>query len=56
MSVYFPSKAAPVESVEKFDNNLRTAILHLPAYNFLVIPGDFNANSGGKKPLANTDS
>ncbi|KAJ3601039.1 hypothetical protein NHX12_032012 [Muraenolepis orangiensis] len=46
MSVYSPTNAAPVEDVEKFYDELRTAIHHVPAHNFLVILGDFNARLG----------
>ncbi|KAJ3607832.1 hypothetical protein NHX12_024883 [Muraenolepis orangiensis] len=46
MSVYSPTNAAPIEDVEKFYDELRTAIHHVPAHNFLVILGDFNARLG----------
>ncbi|KAJ3591155.1 hypothetical protein NHX12_009102 [Muraenolepis orangiensis] len=46
MSVYSPTNAAPVEDVEKFYDELRTAIHHVPAHNFLVMLGDFNARLG----------
>ena len=46
MSVYSPTNAAPVEDVEKFYDDLNTAIHHVPAHDFLVILGDFNARLG----------
>ena len=46
MSVYSPTNVAPIEEVEKFYDDLRTAIHHVPAHNFLIILGDFNARLG----------
>lgn len=46
MSVYSPTNMAPIEEVERFYNYLRTAIHHVPAHNFLIILGDYNARLG----------
>lgn len=46
MSVYFPTNVTPIEEVERFYDDLRTAIHHVPAHNFLIILGDFNAKLG----------
>ncbi|KAJ8385190.1 hypothetical protein AAFF_G00191620 [Aldrovandia affinis] len=46
MSVYSPTNVALIEEVERFYDDLRTAIHHVPAHNFLIILGDFNARLG----------
>ena len=37
------TNVALIEDVERFYDDLRTAIQHVPAHNFLIILGDFNA-------------
>ena len=44
--VYSPTNVAPPEEVEKFYEDLDTAIRDIPAHNFLAILGDFNARLG----------
>ena len=44
--VYSPTNAAPSELVEKFFEDLVTAVRDVPAHNFLAILGDFNARLG----------
>ncbi|KAJ8403263.1 hypothetical protein AAFF_G00354800 [Aldrovandia affinis] len=46
MSVYSPTNVALIEELERFYDDLRTAIHHVPAHNFLIILGDFNARLG----------
>lgn len=46
MSVYSPTNVAPIEEVERLYDDLRTAIYHVPAHNFLQILGDFDARLG----------
>ena len=46
MSVYSPTNTTPDEVVEEFYNELGAAIQRVPAHNFLVILGDFNARLG----------
>ncbi|KAJ8366611.1 hypothetical protein AAFF_G00348450 [Aldrovandia affinis] len=41
--VYSPTNVAPPEEVEKFYEDLATAVRDVPAHNFLAILGDFNA-------------
>ncbi|KAJ8389317.1 hypothetical protein AAFF_G00121820 [Aldrovandia affinis] len=44
--VYSPTNVAPPEEVEKFYEDLATAVRDVPAHNFLAILGDFNARLG----------
>ena len=44
--VYSPTNVASAEEVEKFYEDLATAIRDVPAHNFLAILGDFNARIG----------
>lgn len=44
--VYSPTNVAPSEEVEKFFEDLVTAVRDVPAHNFLAILGDFNARLG----------
>ncbi|KAJ4943537.1 hypothetical protein JOQ06_006037 [Pogonophryne albipinna] len=44
--VYSPTNVAPSEEVEKFYEDLATAVRDVPAHNFLAILGDFNARLG----------
>ncbi|XP_033968473.1 craniofacial development protein 2-like, partial [Pseudochaenichthys georgianus] len=44
--VYSPTSVAPSEEVEKFYEDLATAVRDVPAHNFLAILGDFNARLG----------
>lgn len=44
--VYSPTNVAPSEEVEKFYEDLTTAVRDVPAHNFLAILGDFNAKIG----------
>ena len=48
MSVYCPTNVALAlnEDVERFYDDLRTAIQHVPAHNSHIILGDFNARLG----------
>ena len=46
MAVYSPTNVASVEEAEKFYRDLATAVRSVPAHNFLVILGDFNARLG----------
>ncbi|KAJ8385846.1 hypothetical protein AAFF_G00182020 [Aldrovandia affinis] len=46
MVVYSPTNVALVEDVEKFYEDLRTAIWDVPTHNFLAVLGDFNARLG----------
>ena len=46
MSVYSPTNTTSDKVVEKFYDELRAAIHSVPAHNFLVILGDFNARIG----------
>ena len=46
IAVYSPTNVAPPEEVEKFYEDLTTAVQHVPAHNFLAILGDFNARIG----------
>ncbi|KAJ8384466.1 hypothetical protein AAFF_G00204870 [Aldrovandia affinis] len=46
MTVYSPTNVALIEELERFYDDLRTAIHHVPAHNFLIILGDFNARLG----------
>lgn len=44
--MYSPTNVAPSEEVEKFYEDLATAVRDVPAHNFLAILGDFNARLG----------
>ncbi|KAK1901071.1 Craniofacial development protein 2 [Dissostichus eleginoides] len=44
--VYSPTNVAPSEEVEKFYEDLATAVRDVPVHNFLAILGDFNARLG----------
>ena len=44
--VYSPSNVALAEEVEKFYEDIATAVCDAPAHNFLAILGDFNARLG----------
>ncbi|XP_034092751.1 craniofacial development protein 2-like [Gymnodraco acuticeps] len=44
--VYSPTNVAPSEELEKFYEDLATAVRDVPAHNFLAILGDFNARLG----------
>ena len=44
--VYSPTNVAPSEEVEKFFEDLETAVRDVPAHNFMAILGDFNARLG----------
>lgn len=44
--VYSPTNVAPSEEMEKFYEDLATAVYDVPAHNFLAILGDFNARLG----------
>ena len=44
--VYSPTNTAKPEDVEKFYEDLTTAVRGVPAHNFLAILGDFNARIG----------
>ncbi|KAJ8366578.1 hypothetical protein AAFF_G00350430 [Aldrovandia affinis] len=44
--VYSPTNVAPPEEVEKFYEDLATAVRDVPAHNFLAILGDFNPRLG----------
>ena len=46
MVVYSPTNVAPPEEVERFYEDLSTAVRGVPAHNFLAILGDFNARIG----------
>ncbi|KAJ8404089.1 hypothetical protein AAFF_G00344390 [Aldrovandia affinis] len=46
MVVYSPTTVALVEDMEKFYEDLRTAIRDVLTHNFLAILGDFNARLG----------
>lgn len=46
MSVYSPTNTTSDKVVEKFYDELRATIHSVPAHNFLVILGDFNATRG----------
>ncbi|XP_029288535.1 craniofacial development protein 2-like [Cottoperca gobio] len=44
--VYSPTNVAQAQKVEKFYEDLATAVRDIPAHNFLAILGDFNARLG----------
>ena len=44
--VYSPTNVSPSEEMEKFYEDLTTAVHDVPAHNFLAILGDFNARIG----------
>ena len=44
--VYSPTNVAPSEEVEKFFEDLETAVRDVPEHNFMAILGDFNARLG----------
>ncbi|KAJ8397371.1 hypothetical protein AAFF_G00439200 [Aldrovandia affinis] len=46
MVVYSPTNVALVKDVEKFYEDLRTAIRDVPAHKFLAVLGDFNVRLG----------
>ncbi|KAJ8405058.1 hypothetical protein AAFF_G00329790 [Aldrovandia affinis] len=50
MVVYSPTNVALVEDVEKFYEDLRTAIRDVPAHNFLAVLGDFSVRLGPEDP------
>ena len=41
--LYPPLNVAPIEEVEKYYGDLKTALRDVPSHNFLNIVGDFNA-------------
>ena len=43
---YSPTNVSPVEEIERFYEELRTAVDSVPAHSFLSITGDFNARLG----------
>ncbi|KAJ8401446.1 hypothetical protein AAFF_G00383650 [Aldrovandia affinis] len=45
MSVYSPTNVALIEELERFYDDLRTAIHHVPAHNFLIILGTSTRDS-----------
>ena len=52
MVVYSPTNVAPVEKVEEFYGDLRTALWDVPSHNFLAILGDLYARLGtGDAPI-----
>ncbi|KAJ8351146.1 hypothetical protein SKAU_G00226220 [Synaphobranchus kaupii] len=46
MVVYSPTNVAPAEEVERFYEDLGTAISDVPAHKFIAVLGDFNARLG----------
>ena len=44
--VYAPTNCASEEIVEEFYEDLRNSISDVPAHNFLIVMGDFNARLG----------
>ena len=44
--VYSPTNCASEDDVEKFYESLRNTISDIPAHNFLMVMGDFNARLG----------
>ena len=47
--VYAPTNCAEEEATEEFYEKLRNAIDDVPAHNFLIVMGDFNARLGPDK-------
>ena len=47
--VYSPTNCADEDKVEEFYEDLRRAVSDVPAHNFLVVLGDFNARLGPEK-------
>ena len=46
INAYSPHNASPVNEVEEFYSILKSTVEQVPAHNFLVIAGDFNARLG----------
>ena len=46
ISCYSPHNTSDEQDVDDFYNTLRSVLDEVPAHNFLVVPGDFNAKLG----------
>ena len=49
ISVYAPTEISPMESKEKFYDDLSALISHTPPHDKLIVAGDFNAVSGSER-------
>ena len=46
MVIYSPTNTSPIDEAESFYDSLKSVIRDVPAHNFLVVLGDFNARLG----------
>ena len=46
ISCYSPHNNSSDDDINDFYNTLRSTVENVPAHNFLLIPGDFNAKLG----------
>jgi len=46
LSCYSPHNGSSDEDIDSFYNTLRSTLENVPAHNFLLVPGDFNAQLG----------
>ena len=49
INIYSPTNCAEEDAIEAFYENLSNAINDVPAHNFLIVMGDFNARLGPDK-------